>query len=240
MGKILCSVILCLTLICGQVYAGSSTPSGLTAQDFITRIRVDMNASTAIDAFFTDADLIQWVNEAVEAIVGLTQCMEASTTITLNSGSASYPITAAHYDISHCMYDSGVSNSPTRFSFLARFTPGLPIPPQEERPKIWWEWESRLFIFPVPNDEISGTTIYAYYIPKHAAVNTSAIAIATPAYMDLAIVYYVRAKAHYKEKAEEKATYYMKMFNSIINEHKRTIIRRDLAPVNAPTQGGGQ
>lgn len=225
-------IVLCFVFSVSAVYAGSNASSGLTANDFITRLRVDMHSSKTVDTFFEDTDVVQWINEAVEVINGLSKCMEASETIVLSSGTMEYAISATHYDISHVVYDSGVANSPQRFNWVTRLVPGIAIPPQEKRPKFWWEFESKLNVWPVPDSEISGTTIVAYLIPKHVRVSDTTTAISLPSYMDVAVMYYIRAKAHFKEKAEEKAVYYLQLFNSFVNEHKRSTIYRDLTPIS--------
>ena len=219
-------------------YPASNTSSGLTANDFVSRVRVDMNSGTAIDGFYTDAEFVQWINEAVETTVALTQCMETSENVVLVSGTMAYTISASHYDISYCIYDSGVENSPERFHMMIRFVPGLSIPPQEERPKLWWEWEGKLNVWPVPNSDLSGTTVVAHLVSKHSGVTSTATAITTPAYLDPALVYYVRAKAHFKEKSEEKGKFYMMMYNNLINEYKRVMIRRDTTPQPIPQKEG--
>ena len=232
-----------LSLCCQSIcFAGSNASSGLTAQDFINRLRVDMHASTSVDTFFSDTEAVQWVNEAVETINGLTQCMETSEQVVLSAGTIDYSIAATHYDVSHVIYDNGIADSPHRYHWVVRLTPGLAIPPQDKLPKLWWEWESKLWIWPVPDSSVSGTTVVAYLNAKHSPITTVASAISLPSYMDTAILYYIRAKAHFKEKSQETATYYMRLFNSFINENKRIIIRRDLAPMSgpAPAEEGGK
>lgn len=229
MKRIIIAALLFLFVCSGALYAGSNTPSGISVQTIVDRIRVDLNSPLATDSFFNDTDIVQWVNEAVNVINTVTQCMETTEQVVLSSGTMSYTISASHYDINHCIYDSGIANSPTRYSFLMRYIPGLPVPQQEPRPKFWREWESKLFVFPVPDDSLSGTTVHAYLNAKHAAITAVGDAISTPAYMDAAIIYYVKAKAHFKEKADAKGAAFMQLFNSIINENKRVVLHRDLA-----------
>jgi hypothetical protein len=225
-----CISIVILFWCVGICLAGSTTSSGLSAQIFIDRVRADLNADVSEDSFYNDSDFVQWINEACQTIASLTGCMEETEEITLVTGAMSYAVSTTHYDINHVIYDSGVTDSPTRNYFLARFVPGINVPVQEPRPKLWWEWQNKIFVFPTPNSAISGTTLIASLIGTHPAVSTASSLVTIPAYLDTAIIYYVKAKAYFRERSEEKATYYLKLFNNLMAENKRIILHRDLSP----------
>uniref|UniRef100_A0A6M3JR36 Uncharacterized protein n=1 Tax=viral metagenome TaxID=1070528 RepID=A0A6M3JR36_9ZZZZ len=206
-------------------YAGSNATSSITVQTIVNRVRADLNAAT--DAFWTPADIIQWTNEAVEVSVILTRGMEASEDITLVEDTISYTISASHYDISHAIYDSGVTGSPRRFSVLTRFIPTNAVPQQQPNPVFWWEWENKFYVFPAPDSNIAGATITIYLISNPTTLTAVGDAIPTPAYLDTAIIYYVKSKAYFKERSEQKATFYLKLFHQLINDYRQDIIRFD-------------
>lgn len=226
-------------LLASVCYGGSTTSSGLTAQDFIDRVRADLNAPADDDAFYKDDYFVRWINEACQTIASLTGCMEASEDVTLVTGVMSYSVSTTHYDINHVVYDSGVTDSPTRNYFLLRFVPGMAVPVQEPRPKLWWEWQNKIFVYPTPSSTISGTTLTLSLIGTHPVVSAKTSSVTIPAYLDTAIVYYLKSKAYFQERSEEKATYYLKLFNSLMNENKRIILHRDLSPtISQPEEGG--
>ena len=95
--KKLCSLILLsfffISSVCFyQAYAASTTAtSGITAQTIIDRARKDLNELTA--AFWTDADLLQWTNEAVRNIANRTGCLQKEKyAVTLVENQWIYPI----------------------------------------------------------------------------------------------------------------------------------------------------
>uniref|UniRef100_A0A6M3IJL7 Uncharacterized protein n=1 Tax=viral metagenome TaxID=1070528 RepID=A0A6M3IJL7_9ZZZZ len=228
MKKIAFGIALVVLLYSAIVFAGSNATSGLTAQTFIDRVRYDLNAEATTDTFFSNTILLQWIDEALKIIASTTRCMESSETVTLTSNTISYSISTGHYDISHVIYDSGVTDSSTRFSILLRTIPGIPIPEQQKRPKFWWEWESKLNVFPVPNSEISGTTVIAYLVSTPTSISAASDSITTPAYFDAAILYYVKAKGYFRERSDDKGVKYLEMFNSLLNDYKNRLLYREV------------
>ena len=56
-------------------YAGSTATSNITAATVITRVRADLNEASA--SFWTEPNLLQWINEAVWEVVTRTQPLES-------------------------------------------------------------------------------------------------------------------------------------------------------------------
>uniref|UniRef100_A0A6M3IFN4 Uncharacterized protein n=1 Tax=viral metagenome TaxID=1070528 RepID=A0A6M3IFN4_9ZZZZ len=215
-------------------YCGSNVTSGVTVQIIIDRIRVDLSESSSnANPFWTDANFIQWVNEAVETIAIMTRSMEISEDVVMVDGTMSYTLSSSHYDVSHCIHDTGINGSPKRYSILARFSPTVPVPPQDKRPVLWWEWDNELFIFPCPDSSISGTTIVAYMVERPTIIGSATDTIPTPAGLDTAILFYVKAKGYFKERSEEKGKFYLALFNTYINDYRRDVKRYD---ITAPPQ----
>ena len=69
---------------------GTSATSGMTGQDVITAVRDLLNE--AQPAFWTDAQLLKWINDGITDIVGKTWCIADSETITLLTDTVEYAL----------------------------------------------------------------------------------------------------------------------------------------------------
>ena len=228
------AIAICLLiLISVPVYAGTITTSGATVQTIIDRVRVDLNETTA--AFWADADLIQWIDEAITMITVKARVLESGTTeITLIDATYSYAIsgtTPSWIDVEAVFHDSGVttgSDSHKRiFTLKKEDIRNIGHTSEKGRPKVYCLWDNSLIIWPVPDSIWSGTTLIVYTVTLPSGVTTSTSLIETPAYFDPAILNYVKAKAHYKDKREVLGHYYMNLFNVMIQEGVLNIIRRN-------------
>ncbi len=64
----------------------------MTGAELITEIRAELTEGTA--AFFTDAEILSWINGAEKDFVGRTRCLETSATLEVTAGRPDYPLPA--------------------------------------------------------------------------------------------------------------------------------------------------
>jgi len=216
-------ILLGVLLFCwpGPVLPWSQTTSGITAQNIIDDVRQDINESTA--SYYDDtADMVYWINEAVHIIASSAGCIEVSEDIILSGGTMAYTLSTSHYDLkSFHLYDSGVVNSPERFSFIRKIQQNLlpDIPEQELRPKYCFEAKGQFCVWPVPGTDISGTTVTVYMSSIPTGVTGVTSQIETPEFFDPAIRNYVRSKAYFKDSREHRGAFFMSLFTSRLQEY---------------------
>ena len=167
MKKIL---MLCLLWFFGTciVYAGPITTSGTSAQEFIDRIRYDLNDVTAPSGntgYWKDPALIYWIDEAVDEIVSRARCLESgvSNIIVLeNIRAYSIPDTISGVSFSgveKVEYDIGVSGNTTEqtqvydlervpFSMLRKADAK-----EVGNPKVFSVWANTLYVWPIPRSD---------------------------------------------------------------------------------------
>lgn len=225
MKKILLTIILSLFL-CFPAYAGSIDTSSSTAQTFIGIVRTDLNELTA--AFWTDAELITWIDEAITEIVNQTRCLEATVEdVTLASSDYDYTLSSSFLDVEMALYDSGDDSRGIQIYALDRTNLNdIGHVVETGRPKKYALWNDQIIVWPIPDSTISGTTIHVYYIPMPSGVTTSTSPIETPAYFDPAITDYVKAKAYLKDNRINLANTFMGYFNSRIQTYLVNVVNR--------------
>lgn len=246
MKRILILCFLILFALGSFAHAGNTTTSGVTVQTIIDRVRGDMAERTA--DFWADSDIIRWVNEAVKEIVYQTRCLETGvSTVVLTALGRSYSLSSLTWlDIEKVEYDSGVtwvaSSGTTKFDPLyiydldrAAFI-NLRFGKEKEtgKPKIFAIWNNSLYLWPMPDSTIAGTTCYVYYVPLPTGVTSGASSIETPSYFDSAILDYVRAQAWYKAEYVTRAKYFEARFFQRIKAYLVNILRRNLFEMPQP------
>jgi hypothetical protein len=214
------------------LYAGSTATSGITAQDIIDRVRRDLNETTA--GFWTDTELIQWIDEAVREVVYRTRCLESGVSnIIVIEDTRSYSITSSFLDIEKVEYDMGLSDSTvhkTQIYDLDRVPfSNLRYGHEKERgdPKVFSVWADTLYIWPIPRSDQSGNTLYLYQVPLPSGVTNSSSQIETPSYFDIAILHYVKGRALLKDGQDEGKDY-LKLFYDMLNQYIVNIQRREI------------
>jgi hypothetical protein len=237
-----------LLLLPVSLYAGGTTTSGVTAQTVIDRVRADLNETTA--SFWTDTQLVKWMDEAVKEIVYKTRCVETGTSLYVVKALDRYvPFSGSTMlDIEKVEHESGVTwvytgSGSTRFD--TNYIMDLERQPfrnlrsgndkETGRPKVFSVWNNRIYFYPIADEAQAGTTLYVYYIPYPTGVTASASPIETPSYFDLAIYDYVKAKALLKD-SNPNADYFLKSFNQRIVDYIVNVLRRNVFEYPRPTQ----
>jgi len=216
--------------------ADATGRSGVTAQDIIDRVRIDLNDTSS--STFSDAALIYWIDEAVWEIVNRTQCLETGVSnIIVQADTRSYPIIdtsgVSYMTVIKVEYDIGLSGATldqTQVYDLDRAPfKNLRYGREKEfgNPKIFAINNDTLYIWPIPRSDQSGNTLYLYRSLMPNGVTSSTSPIETPAYFDPAIWHYVRAQAMYRERRENRGAFYMALFEAMVGRNEKLILQRD-------------
>lgn len=221
-------LVLSLVFLHAVSSAGTIATSGITAADIITDVRADLNESTA--SFWTEADLLQWIDEAVREIVNRTRCLETTAyTIDLVNGTYKYDTTGSFLSIETIIHNSGVTGSITRIFTLKRMDiQNLGHSKETGRPKFFAVWNDDIYIWPIPGTDEATTELTVFQVTLPTGVSATNSAIETPAYLDSAIVNYVKAKAYFKDLKETMGAFYMSLFEKQMAVAVLNVMRRNL------------
>ena len=213
--------------------AADISASGVTAQTVIDRVRYDLNEETA--AFWSDTELIQWMNEAIWEINSKTRCLERSVIDqALAEDDYDYTFATAHLDIELILHDSGTTTGDAdeeaarrRLQALERRSlTDMGHTRETGRPKFYATWNDILYVWPIPDSDQSGTTLHIFCVSQPTGITSATSAIETPAYFDHCIPNYIKAKAYYKDKRDAKGNYFMALFEKQLREYVVNVINR--------------
>ena len=222
-------------LYVGLARAGTIDTSGVTVQTIIDRVRYDLNEATA--GFWSDTELRTWINEAIWEINSKARCLEkAVSTQALAEDDYDYAISGSWLSIETIMHDSGTTTGDSDTAEAKRRLHTLKRIDIKDfghiretgRPKQYAVWNDTLYIWPIPDSNISGTTLILFSVNLPTDITSASSAIETPAYFDHSILNYVKAKAYYKDKRDAKGNYFMALFEKAVREYVVNILKRNI------------
>lgn len=128
----------------------------------------------------TNADLLRWVNMAQAEIASSNKTIKASATRDVTAGQTLYviPDNIAIYQI-QALFVDGVPVKPVSFQAAQEIIQSDdPNVKYIGQPKIWYEWDNDLYIFPAPEKDIAGgLTIYYIGVPSQLTSMDSLLSI---------------------------------------------------------------
>ena len=196
-------VFLALSLV-GLVYAGPQSTSSTPASTIVTNARTYINEASAV--FWSDAELLVYLNDGMVDIATRARCLEDTETISLVADQIEYAPTSTFLAITAVQYST------------TTYTKGLlPGSPKEvglavgedsvAEPVYWYEWNDRVGAYPALSSVTSETIVlYAISLPSTLTADED---VTTPAIFDRALTLYTAAQALYKDKKFGQAGRYM-------------------------------
>lgn len=165
-------------------------------------------------------DLLRWINAAQREIASSNQTIKGSASHDLVAGQTLYtlPANSPVYQIQalHCQ---GVPLKPV--SFQAAQETILANDPElaaEGAPKIWYEWDGELHIYPAPDaNTTGGLTIYYIGYPAQMAALTEILPVPDRFYNQ--VVDYVLAQAYRLDENWSAMNYQDQRFRDSMNRH---------------------
>jgi hypothetical protein len=212
MIKRLFIIILLIFALSVQVFAGSQQISATDASVIAQRARYYLNDPTTWGGtqkhIWSDAELLQWINDGTNDIVARTQCLEDIETVTLVANTSSYALTTTAIAIKGAIYNAGTGSSWSleRGNYKGRYmvnalgmTEAMTGPPQ-----YWVQEENSIWIYPIPTATEATKTIDVIVILRPTVVGATDD-VKVPAFYDRALTLYVVIQALYKDGQFNKA-----------------------------------
>ncbi|WP_027369197.1 DUF6682 family protein [Desulfocurvibacter africanus] len=192
--------------------AGSQTRSSSLASDIIRRVRQKLNESSA--HFWSDEELLQWINEGCLDIAAKTLCVGASEEIMLAADTLEYALTSPHLTAIAAVYDNrkGLMRGDPRQVGHVRDV-GEPV--------HWYPWDGFVGVYPVPagGSPAIGRRVRIYLVDMPAQL-AAADPIPTPAIFDGPLVNYVCAEAWFKDDKAGKGSYRLSLYEGVIAQFR--------------------
>lgn len=169
------------------------------ASTIVTNARAYLNEATA--SFWSDAELLVWVNNAIIDVVTRSRCIETTENVTLVAAQAEYAITASYIGITGAFYNDGT----TIKGLQRRAIKDIGTEEYSTVPIYWYEWNGKIGIYPVATAATAGKIVTVYLISRPTAVIASGT-IPTPACYDRLLTIFVAAQGYKKDSQFDKAT----------------------------------
>ena len=220
--KINLSIIICLAILSLAyvpiVHSAGATASGKTVADLTSEVRSLLNESTA--DFWTDAEIVIWINSAIKNVIARTHCLSSVTQFTLDSGTSEYKIVEDYVFVKGVIYQSGV----TTFRALSKGSEAAVGLTTKEMPQYFYETKAKpgVGIYPLIDSKdttVSGNTIYVSFVPLQATL-TGTSSIPTPATFDKHIVYYAAGHGFIKDNKLLRAKLMLEQYQSELDRFR--------------------
>lgn len=214
---------LLMALACvGQAIAGSQqlTPTNSTA--LITKIRSNLNESIA--SFWTDAELLAWMNDGIKDIATKTRAMQTTENATTVDGAVEYTVSTDYIGIVGVTFWSNSTN-PKALSRRNPFseTSGIGKSAAVKEPVYFADWNGKILAWPVCSGANAGKQMVIYLTARPSAI-ASGDNIPIPSYLDNALEWYVTAQALHKDIMDSRAGYFKAMYQAEIDRYRADFI----------------
>jgi hypothetical protein len=202
-------MVLFAILIAVSVFASSQQTSSTTAQVIINNARTYLNESSA--SFWTDTEMLVWVNDGMEDIVTRTHALETTESVSLVADTIEYTITSTYITVKAVHYVDANSKvwglkkgSPEHLGTDAFSEMQLEVP------AFWYDWGGKVGVYPSLSS-VTTETVTVYLVTRPTAIIISAN-VTTPAIYDKALTLYVVAQAWAKDRQTARYAHFMGMY----------------------------
>ena len=208
-------------------FPGSQFTSGQIGSQIVTRVRALLNESSA--SFFSDNQIMEWINNGCLDIVTKTWCLGSTKDITLLNNILEYDLTTNYITIASVhYYDNG-----TPKKALLRSNPSMfGHVPDPNEPVYWYEFDNKLGIFPIITN--AGTQSVKVMLITPPAVIGLANPLPIPQYFDEAIVKYACSMGLFRDNELQTAQSTMEEYSKTIALYSSDLISKPPEEFNDP------
>lgn len=212
------SVFIVVLFISVSAYAGSQQTSSTLASAIITDARAYLNESTA--SFWSDAELLQFLNDGMVDIVSRSHCLETTEDINLVADQLEYTITSTYIVVKAVHY----VDSDSEIKGLAQRSPNKVGKPEiVDEPKYWYDWAGKIGVYPVLTS-VTTEKVTLYLITRPTAIASNAN-VTTPAIYDKALTLYIVAQAWAKDRQMGKYNQTMALYQAELDRYRQDLLK---------------
>jgi hypothetical protein len=166
------------------------------------------------------SDLLRWINAAQREIASSNQSLKGSATSDITKGQVLYPLgdNSPVYQIQG-IHIEGVPLKPVTFQGAQEYiNSDDPELLAEGEPKIWYEWDGDIYIYPSSDKTVvNGMTMYYISYPQQLADLTAILQVPDRFYNQ--VVDYVLAQAYRLDENWAATSYQDQRFRDSMNRH---------------------
>ena len=210
------TVFIVVLLLSVHVYAGSQQTSSTDASVFIDNARSYLNDTGT--EFFTDAEMLVWLNAGLIDLVSRSHCLETTEDINLVADTLEYSITDDYILVKAVWY---VSTTGTE-ALLPGKPGGVGLEEDVEEPHYWYDWGGEIGIYPTLSSVTTEkVTVYLVTRPTAIASNED---VPTPAIYDKALTLYIVAQAWAKDRQMGKYAQTMNLYHAELDRYRKDFL----------------
>uniref|UniRef100_A0A6M3IDM6 Uncharacterized protein n=1 Tax=viral metagenome TaxID=1070528 RepID=A0A6M3IDM6_9ZZZZ len=221
------ALIWILALSCPAL-AANETTSGDLASTILTSVRYKLRNTSQTP--WTDAELLDYLNDGVRKTIYRTKCVEQVQQTVLDTGTSEYAISAASpfVSITDVWYQSGATTF-KGLEYNKRLLKG-----HEDKdiahPEYYAVEYGKVIPFPMKDtadETVTGNTIYIFFTPLQSAL-VSGTTIPTPGTLDESLVYYVTAHAWFSVHRPDLAMTFLGMYEAELQRYEQQHTNRPI------------
>jgi hypothetical protein len=206
-----------------SIHAGSQTVSSTLASSIIDQARKYLNdptdyGDTAESMIWSDAEMLQWVNDGTMDIVSKTHCLEDVETILLVESQTSYGLASPFIVMTDVVYNNNKSLVPSSIKDIGHM-PGMTQGDELGEPAYWAAWGNHVHVNPAPDSDAAGNELDVYVIDRPTDVGGTENVL-VPAQYDRALVYYVTAQALKKDNRPGAAAAFIAEYMAELDRYR--------------------
>lgn len=195
-------------------FAGNQTTSSTAGSTLTTRIRYYLNESTA--SFWSDAEILAWINDGQRDIVARTHCLEGKENETIITGTYEYAIGSSYITVEGVTFTTSTSTSSLKKGSIEHMGDTMDV----GQPAYYFTWDNNLVVYPVPDSGVSGTTLTIYYIEMPTDLTSGTSTIVVPKQFDRALLLYAVSQALFKDEKFAKAGRFMAEYLAELDRYR--------------------
>ena len=197
------------------VYSGSQQVSSTAASTIITRARYYLDAPgiASGDSFWSDARLLQWLNDGQVDIATRTHCMEDTETETLLTSTLSYALSDNFITIKAVIYNNEKALKKGSIEHIGEVE-------ALGEPAYWVQWEDSVIVYPAPSSSVTGNSIVVYVVDRPSTL-ASTDTITIPVYYERALVLYMVTQAFYYDQKFAQAAQMEAQYHAELDRYRQ-------------------
>lgn len=192
-----------------------------TLAQLITEVRAVLNESTA--AFYTDAQITQWLQQGARDIAMKTRCVEADSTIAVVATTLSYAFpTDAFWIHSILNATTGISLikiDPYKMGHITdTATAAVPI--------YWFAFNAKIYLTPIASGSVTLTVLYS---------KTTEAVTDIPNEYRIELINYAASRALIRNQQAIEALALMNIYNNHVQFARRDVLERGVTAIDEIT-----
>lgn len=192
----------------------SLNPITKTAADIATYVKRQFGDESGVQ--ITDQDIYRWINAAQLQIVAKIAPIKGKAVTNIVSGQRIYPLTSLPIHQIESIHFDGNFLTPKSFAQAERDIIEWGDP-ETGGPGFWYEWAGEIYLWPIPNQNITdGLEIFYTKMPTAVVTGTDPLSI--PDKFFEAIAAWVLMKAYELDEEFDQANNQRQFFTSQVDE----------------------